>query len=105
MSTLVDPRFGARMRELLAEAGISYRALAARTHYGKSYLHDLATGRKAPSVDVATRVDAALAASGHLAALATATNADAEPSGWGDGWHRRDAEQLAAQIVGHTPGP
>jgi len=38
--------FGTRLRELLEARGMSYRALSARTYYGKSYVHDLATGRK-----------------------------------------------------------
>jgi transcriptional regulator with XRE-family HTH domain len=66
----VDPRFGERMRELLAQRGVSYRALAARTFHAKSYLHDLATGRKAPTPEVARRIDDALDAGGQLAALA-----------------------------------
>ena len=41
--------FGTRLRELLEARGMSYRALSARTYYGKSYLHDLATGRKTPA--------------------------------------------------------
>jgi len=103
MSAPVDPRFGARMRDLLAESGISYRALAARTHHGKSYLHDLAAGRKAPPPEVAARIDDALAAGGQLVALAAGGPGPAE---WSiDGWGRRDAEQLAALVAGDTPGP
>lgn len=68
----VDPRFAQRMRALLAACGMSYRALAAHTYYGKSYLHELATGRRAPSAEVARRIDDALHAGGELVALATA---------------------------------
>ncbi|WP_344078261.1 helix-turn-helix transcriptional regulator [Luedemannella helvata] len=64
-----DPRFGERMRALLEAGGVSYRALAARTFYSRSYLHELATGRKAPTVDAAERVDEALGAGGELVAL------------------------------------
>jgi Predicted transcription factor, homolog of eukaryotic MBF1 len=67
----VDPRFAERMRELLAQRGVSYRALAARTFHAKSYLHDLATGRKVPTPEVARRIDDALEAGGRLAALVT----------------------------------
>jgi transcriptional regulator with XRE-family HTH domain len=65
----VDPRFPDRMRQLLDQRGVSYRVLAARTFHAKSYLHDLATGRKAPTAEVAKRIDEALAAGGDLAAL------------------------------------
>jgi transcriptional regulator with XRE-family HTH domain len=67
----VDPQFAERMRELLAQRGVSYRALAARTYHAKSYLHDLATGRKPPTPEVARRIDDALDAGGQLAALVT----------------------------------
>jgi hypothetical protein len=41
-------------------------------HYGKSHVHDLAAGRKAPTPDVARRLDDALSAGGELIALAAA---------------------------------
>lgn len=66
----VDPRFGALLRALLEARGISYRALAARVYQGKTYVHDLATGRAAPTTEVARRLDEALGAGGALAALA-----------------------------------
>lgn len=68
----VDPRFAARLRELIEQRQTSYRALAARVHHGKTHVHDPATGRKAPTPDVARRLDEALGAGGELAALATA---------------------------------
>jgi len=57
------------MRELLDERGLSYRALAVRTHYGKSLLQEVATGQKVPTVEAARRIDEALDAGGALAAL------------------------------------
>jgi transcriptional regulator with XRE-family HTH domain len=69
---LVDIRFAQRMRELLAERGLSYRALAARTYYSRGYLHDLATGRKSPTPETARRLDGALGAQGELAGYADA---------------------------------
>lgn len=65
----VDPRFPDRLRQLLDDRGLSYRALAARTYYGKSYVHDLAHGRKTPSADAAKRIDDALGAGGELAEM------------------------------------
>lgn len=43
--------------------------MAHRTHYSKSYLHDIAHGIKAPTPDIARRLDDALAAEGELVAL------------------------------------
>lgn len=48
---------------------MTYRALAARTFHAKSYIYDLATGRKPPTPEVARRIDDALGAGGQLAAL------------------------------------
>lgn len=64
-----DPRFCKVMRELMSARGMSFRALAARTFHSSSYLHDLASGRKPPSKDVARRIDHALEAEGQLLAL------------------------------------
>jgi hypothetical protein len=61
------------MRALLRQHDLTYRALAARTHYSPGYLHDLATGRKSPTPRTAERIDAALGANGELARLAAAT--------------------------------
>src|SRR5206468_373544 len=69
----VDPRFGQLLRALLDERGMSYRALATRVYQSKTHLHELATGLKAPTVEIATRLDNALDAGGSLLALAGAT--------------------------------
>lgn len=71
----IDPRFALLLHQLIQQSGLSYRALAARTYFAKSYLHDLATGRKAPSLQTARRLDEALRADGELIALATSTSA------------------------------
>lgn len=72
----VDPRFGRRMRELLGQRRLSYRALAAHVYQSKSLLHELATGRKAPTLDVAQRLDEVLDAGGELVALAQAASVE-----------------------------
>jgi transcriptional regulator with XRE-family HTH domain len=66
---VVDPRFAARLRELLDDRGVSFRALSARTYYSKSYLHDIASGKKAPTAELASRLDDVIGAGGQLAAL------------------------------------
>jgi hypothetical protein len=64
------------MRELLAERGVSDRALAARTFYAKSCLNDLAHGRKLPTAEIAERVDEALGAGGEPAAMVSSGGTD-----------------------------
>ncbi|WP_027659644.1 helix-turn-helix domain-containing protein [Salinispora fenicalii] len=67
--TIVDPRFGAELRQRREARGLTLRQLGVAVSYGKSLLHQLETGRTRPTVDVATRLDDALAAGGALAAL------------------------------------
>jgi transcriptional regulator with XRE-family HTH domain len=63
----------------ITESGLSLRDLGARAHYSKSYLHDLERGHKAPTTEVARRLDDALAVDGRLAAtLRTAVDEDIE---------------------------
>src|SRR3954453_22335232 len=101
MQRTPNPRFAVRLRELLERGGTSYRALAARTFYSKSYLHDLATGRKHPTSETAARLDAALGAGGELVGLVS--DGRVELGGpVGEGWHRRDSEQLADLLTTTT---
>lgn len=67
--TIVDPRFGAELRQRRESRGLTLRQLGVAVSYGKSLLHQLETGRTRPTVDVAVRLDDALAAGGALAAL------------------------------------
>lgn len=85
----VDPRFGPHLRRLIEQQHLSYRTLAARTHYSRGYLHDLATGRKHPTEDTAQRLDDALHAAGTLAAMVT-------PAPAGD---EQEAADLAARVA------
>jgi transcriptional regulator with XRE-family HTH domain len=80
MRNEVDPRFGDLLRALLEARGISYRALAARVYQSKTYVHDLASGRAAPTVEVAQRLDEALGAGGALIALVRPQGAVAPPA-------------------------
>nr|WP_323135732.1 helix-turn-helix transcriptional regulator [Micromonospora peucetia] len=65
----VDPRFGARLRALRADRGLSLRALGQLAHRGKSHLHDLETCAKAPTPETARHPDDVLQAGGALARL------------------------------------
>src|SRR5262245_9514805 len=76
----VDPRFAHRMRELREARGLSYRALAARTFVGKSYLQELTSGIKSPSVQIARRIDEALEAGGELVGYVVAAPVDGRRS-------------------------
>lgn len=69
MSTLVDPRFATRLRELRLARELSLRQLASAAYIGKSTLSELENGRTAPSVETAAQLDRALDAGGELAAL------------------------------------
>ena len=64
--------FGALLRRIRTERGLSLAALAASTHYNKGYLSRIENGQRAASAELAERLDAALAAGGVLLALATA---------------------------------
>ena len=54
---------------------LSLRELAARVHYGKTYLSDLEHGRRHPNDDVVARLDDALGAGGDLVAVSRAHEA------------------------------
>ncbi|MFK3980937.1 helix-turn-helix domain-containing protein [Micromonospora sp. NPDC050397] len=66
---IVDPRFPTRLHELRIARGLSLRALGDLVHHGKSYIHDLETGRCRPTPGTARRLDDALEAGGMLASL------------------------------------
>lgn len=65
-----NPRFADSLRTLMGQRGVSFRQLATRAHYSSSYLHDLAAGKKPPTVEAAARLDDALDAGGALTASA-----------------------------------
>lgn len=66
---VVDPSFGARLRELRQARDLSLRQLAAVAYVSKSQLSEYETGRRRPSLDLAETLDQALGAHGELAAL------------------------------------
>lgn len=89
--------FAAELRHRRTNKGLSLRDLAAQVHHGKSYLHELETGRKAPTPAVAARLDEALGAGGRLAATVRGTTGegDAEVAAL------ELARRVAASDVGH----
>ncbi|GAB1694771.1 helix-turn-helix domain-containing protein [Krasilnikovia sp. M28-CT-15] len=82
-----DPRFGVELRRLRAGRDLSIRDLAKRAHYGKTYIHDLETGKARPSAAVAAHLDATLETDGTLSALVREPGYGLSP----DDWNRLDA--------------
>jgi transcriptional regulator with XRE-family HTH domain len=68
---IVDPRFSQRLRDLRQLRGVSLRELQRRVYLSKSYLHDLETGTKKPTVEAARFLDEALTAGGELTEMVT----------------------------------
>ncbi|MDT7843876.1 helix-turn-helix transcriptional regulator [Streptomyces justiciae] len=90
---LEQPRvFGAELRRLRIEAGLTLTQLAATVHYSKGQLSKIETGGKQAGVELARLCDAALDAGGRLAALVPA-----EPA------RRRTAHR--ANDPGEVPAP
>ena len=69
----VDPYFGQTLYRLRIERGLSLRGLGQLAHRAKSHPHELETGSKQPSIEVARHLDLVLDANGRLAALVGAT--------------------------------
>ncbi|WP_158891622.1 helix-turn-helix domain-containing protein [Amycolatopsis anabasis] len=67
-----SPPFGAELRRIRNERGISLAGLSKLTHYSKGYLSKIETGAKPAATDLARRLDEALGASGRLVELAEA---------------------------------
>ncbi|MFF2819012.1 helix-turn-helix domain-containing protein [Kitasatospora cineracea] len=61
--------FGAELRRLRQERGLSLEGFAVRLNYSKGYLSRIERGRQAAPLDLARRCDAALQAGGRLLAL------------------------------------
>ncbi|MGW6867095.1 nSTAND1 domain-containing NTPase [Streptomyces sp. NPDC054912] len=61
--------FGAALRQVRTERGLSLSALARLMHYSKGYLSKIENGTKPPTADLAQRCDEALGAGGALARL------------------------------------
>lgn len=79
-------RFAADLRRLRAGAGqVSYRELAARSHYSTTTLSDAAGGRKLPTLDVT---------------LAYVRGCRGDEEEWRRRWH-----EVAAEVVRSRPAP
>jgi transcriptional regulator with XRE-family HTH domain len=100
---IVDPQFGVTLRRLREQRGLSLRELARDAVHGKSYLHELETGLKQPTLDVARRLDEVLGAGGELASLVRGPGARVGSATAGDS--EIEALELARRVeasdVGH----
>jgi transcriptional regulator with XRE-family HTH domain len=86
--------FGAELRRLRSERGLSYRALAARVYCSYSLIRHLEIDRRQPSAQLALALDQVLDAGGLLVVLATSPGA-LPP--WGDG-----PDRLASVVNGRV---
>lgn len=77
--TAVDPRFGARLRQLRTGRGWSLRQLAAAVPCSHVHVWELENGRKVPSPELAARLDGMLHADGQLAAMVSRPGTGAVP--------------------------
>jgi transcriptional regulator with XRE-family HTH domain len=95
----VDPTFATRLRELRVARGMSYRDFGT---VSRSYVHELESGQKRPTPEIATALDRALDARGQLAALVRViTNDEPEPPSDDDELAAIDlARRVAASDVG-----
>ncbi|MFG1602821.1 helix-turn-helix domain-containing protein [Actinoplanes sp. NPDC049265] len=75
-TVVADPGFGHLLKEFRAARRISLRRLGQQIHCSHGYLWDLESGKKRPSVAVATLLDDALEAGGRLSALVYEVSAD-----------------------------
>ncbi|QOC89912.1 helix-turn-helix domain-containing protein [Micromonospora craniellae] len=69
MPPISDGRFGAELRRHRMSAGLSLRQLAPLVLSSRGHLHDLESGRRHPTVDLAGRLDDALHTSGLLSGM------------------------------------
>jgi len=84
---VVDPQFGARLRELRQRRGLSLRDLGRSAISNRTTVWEIETGRAAPTMELARRLDDALGACGRLTALVVDESALLNPD---------DRDRLAA---------
>ncbi|MDG4765014.1 UTRA domain-containing protein [Solwaraspora sp. WMMD406] len=75
---VVDPNFVRLMRRLRLERGMSFRDLAKKAYFSRSYLCEIENGKKPPSLHLVKALDACLNAEGQLARLVTTVPDDRE---------------------------
>ncbi|NEW76246.1 helix-turn-helix domain-containing protein [Streptomyces rhizosphaericus] len=72
--------FRERVRELLAERGLSMRSAAKTTHYNIAYLSRVLNGKQLPSLQLAKALDDLLDAKGELVTLASGNPLELPPT-------------------------
>ncbi len=76
---VVDPSFGATLRQLRTTRGLSLRELGRLASYSHTQVWELETGRQTPSPDAAARLDSALGAGTELASMVVEDRAPLTP--------------------------
>jgi len=89
---------GEQTRRLMAERGVSLRALARETSYDVGYLSRALNGRQTPSRGLVEAIDRALGADGALIALASESG-PGDVALASDRWTQRDAGDLADMLT------
>jgi transcriptional regulator with XRE-family HTH domain len=77
---MVDQQFGARLRQLRSQRGLTLRELAKLALSSKSHLHEFETSAAYPNIDTAKRIDTALGARGELVAMIACPSQSPAPS-------------------------
>ncbi|MFY1652011.1 helix-turn-helix domain-containing protein [Solwaraspora sp. WMMB762] len=75
---VVDPDFVRLMRRLRQQQGMSFRDLAKKAYFSRSYLWEIENGKKQPSLHLAKALDTCLNAEGQLIRLVTTAPDDQE---------------------------
>ncbi|MFV2083800.1 UTRA domain-containing protein [Micromonospora sp. LOL_021] len=75
---VVDPDFVRLMRRLRQEHGMSFRDLAKKAYFSRSYLWEIENGKKQPSLHLVKALDTCLNAEGQLIRLVTTAPDDQE---------------------------
>ncbi|GIG87133.1 hypothetical protein Pen02_20690 [Plantactinospora endophytica] len=97
----VDPYFAQTLRRLRLDRGLSLRDLGRLAHRAKSHLHELETGRKQPSTEVAHHLDQVLDANGRLASLVAASTSDRDEAEALELLRLADASGVGADVLDH----
>src|SRR5262245_43688243 len=98
---VVDPSFTVRLRQLRLARGLSYRDFGT---ISRSYVHELETGRKRPTPEIAAALDKALDAGVQLAALVRLRASGAPVEAIDSDVDEIDAVELARRVSASDVG-
>ncbi|MFI5839473.1 helix-turn-helix domain-containing protein [Catenuloplanes sp. NPDC051500] len=96
------PSFGAVLRQLIKDRGLSYREAAAHAHFSAGYISDLIGGKKPPNLYAAEKLDEAFGGGGRLVAFVAPTSTGVEGEVLDD---ELDALDLLRRVEASDVGP